>query len=348
MPTSLKTVVQKYLQSVKLAEGTRYEYKTTLNKWSQWGRGTSIQQLDRTLIREFLEWIHEQAIAQRGSNPGRTANKSREQLRAVLSWAWERDLIESLPRFPKPLPQRDVAGRHYLTRSEINALYFATYQMVPPRGWNESFHIGRYWRAALVVFFNYGLDSGTVWRIAAFHEPILWRHVYWSNESPDRNVKQLSPWGWVYYRRVKTGKKFCRPMNRVIHAHIRSIMPEQHNPNDAVFGGGGSRPNHRFRQLCDLADIKPKMDIETEEPKPWVLKDLRKTCATYYDEHIPESSIEILGHAVGGLTYRHYTHRAPLAFRAITTLPQPSSFSALVKGFDGQCPCCRRPFTEAS
>src|SRR5437879_11418443 len=63
------------------------------------------------------------------------------------------------------------------------------------------------------------------------------------------------------------------------------------------------------------------------ENEPWVLKDLRKTCATYYDEHMPESSIEILGHSVGGITYRHYAHRAPLAFKAIMTLPQPSAFA---------------------
>ena len=107
-------------------------------------------------------------------------------------------------------------------------------------------------------------------------------------------------------------------------------------------------PTTRFRQLCDLASIKPKVDIETGEQKPWVLKDLRKTCATYYDEHMPESSIETLGHSVGGVTYRHYAHRAPLAFRAIMTLPQPAAFSALVKGFDGQCPCCRRPFADTS
>ena len=42
---------------------------------------------------------------------------------------------------------------------------------------------------------------------------------------------------------------------------------------------------------------------------PWVLKDLGKTCAAHYDD-MPESSIEILGHSVGGVTYRHYAHRA--------------------------------------
>jgi hypothetical protein len=62
---------------------------------------------------------------------------------------------------------------------------------------------------------------------------------------------------------------------------------------------------------------------------------------------LPESSVEILGHSVGGITYRHYAHRAPLAFKAIMTIPQPTAFSALLHGHDGECPCCRRPFVDA-
>jgi hypothetical protein len=246
------------------------------------------------------------------------------------------------------MPQRDVAGRHYLTKAEINALYFATHELRRPKGWDQPLLVGKYWRAALVVFFNYGLDSGTVWGTRSFHEPILWRHVSWNRESPDREVKQRSPWGWLFYRRVKTGKTFCRPMNRVVHAHIKSLTPDRPDPDAPVFYGGGSRPNLRFRMLCELAGVELKTDVENGEKTPWVLKDLRKTCATYYNEHMPEPSIEILGHSVGGITYRHYAHRAPLAFKAITTLPQPSAFSALAKGFDGQCPCCRRRFADTS
>jgi hypothetical protein len=267
---------------------------------------------------------------------------------ALVASQWEQDLIDSLPRFPKPRLQRDVAGRHYLTKAEINALYFATHEMKRPRGWNGAMPIGRYWRSALVVFFNYGVDTGTIWKSAPFHEPILWRHVSWGRQSPDREVKEQSSWGWLFYRRVKTGKTFYRPMNRVIHAHIKSIMPENPAPDDPVFLGGGSRPNARFQELCDLAGIKQKTDVETGQPEPWELKDLRKTCATYYDEHMPESSVEIFGHSVVGITYRHYAHRAPLAFKAIMTLPQPTAFSALARGYDGECPCCRRPFADAS
>jgi hypothetical protein len=91
-------------------------------------------------------------------------------------------------------------------------------------------------------------------------------------------VKQQSPWGWLFYRRVKTGKAFCRPMNRVVHAHIKSVMPDRPDPDAPVFLGGGSRPNPRFRMLCELAGVKPKTDVENGEKIPRVLKDfdLRK------------------------------------------------------------------------
>ena len=75
-------------------------------------------------------------------------------------------------------------------------------------------------------FFNYGLDTGTVWKSVPFHEPILWRHISISRQSPDRDGKEQSRWGWLFYRRVKTGKTFYRPMNHTVHEDIKAIMPE--------------------------------------------------------------------------------------------------------------------------
>ena len=131
---------------------------------------------------------------------------------------------------------------------------------------------------------------------------------------------------------MKTGKAFHRPMNRVSQAHLRDIMPADPKPEAPVSLGGGARPNARFQSLCSLGGIKPGLDIETGGEEPWELKDPRKTCATYHDENVPESSVEILGHSIGGITYGHYAHRSLLAFRAITTLPQPTVFQALMKG----------------
>lgn len=275
MPTTLETAVAMYLRSGNPAQRTREEYSTTVRKWERWGGGAPLEKLTRKEIREFLDWVYEDANAQQRENPGRTANKVRSHLRAVMSWAWEHDLVDALPRFPKLKPQRDVAGRHYLTKAEINALYFATYKMKRPRAWNQAFPVGRYWRCALVVFFNYAVDTGTIWKTESFHEPILWRHISWDRESPDREIKEPSRWGWLFYRRVKTGKTFCRPMNRTVHSHIKSIMPDNPDPGAPVFLGGGTRPNNRFRILCRLADVGPKTNVETGEEKPWVLKDLR-------------------------------------------------------------------------
>src|SRR6476620_6282246 len=85
-----------------------------------------------------------------------------------------------------------------------------------------------------VVFFNYGVDTGTVWKSTPFHEPILWRHLSWDHHSPDREIKERSRWDWLFYRRVMTGKAFYRPMNRVVHAHLKSIVPEGPLPDAPV------------------------------------------------------------------------------------------------------------------
>lgn len=143
MPTNFKTAVNSYLRVGSPARGTRAEYQTTLKKWKQWGHGVPIEKLGRKEIREFLDWLYERAVAEGGTNPGRTANKAREHLRAVVSWAWDQELIDAPPRFPNPREQRDMAGRHYLSKAEINALYFATHMMERPRGWDNPFAVGR-------------------------------------------------------------------------------------------------------------------------------------------------------------------------------------------------------------
>ena len=169
MSISLKNVAEKYLRSKKLSTGTQKEYRSTVTKWLSWGQGVDVDQIERRHIRDFLDWVHDKATSDGGANAGRTANKARENLRALMSWAWEQDYVEKLPRFPKPKPQRDVAGRHYLTKSDLNAHYFATHQLPRPRGWKQPLTVGHYWRAALVVFFNYGVDTGTVFQSAGFH-----------------------------------------------------------------------------------------------------------------------------------------------------------------------------------
>ncbi len=152
MSLTLRNILKRYFSNCNHSYGTRAEYRSTLNKWERWKPGITLNELNRKEIAEFLDYVFAAASDNNGKNPGRTSNKAREQLRAIMSWAWEQELINALPRFPKPRKQRDVAGRHYLTTSELNSLYFATHKLRRPRGWTAPLSIGKYWRCALERF----------------------------------------------------------------------------------------------------------------------------------------------------------------------------------------------------
>ena len=102
MPMTLETAVAKYLDASNPAQGTRDEYNTTLKKWQQWGRGVPIENLGCKEIREFLDWVHEHAVTQEGTNPGRTANKAREHLRLPFRGRANRASSTHCRDSPKP------------------------------------------------------------------------------------------------------------------------------------------------------------------------------------------------------------------------------------------------------
>jgi hypothetical protein len=92
MSISFESVATKYLAAKQLSSGACKEYRGAVTKWIAWGKGVDVDQIGRVHLRDFLDWVHEKAAADGGSNAGRTANKSRETIRAILSWAWEQGL----------------------------------------------------------------------------------------------------------------------------------------------------------------------------------------------------------------------------------------------------------------
>ncbi len=70
MPTNLETAVESYLRARNLSRGTSDEYRSTLRKWNRWGGGVPIEELARRDIREFLNWVYENAVHKDGTNPG--------------------------------------------------------------------------------------------------------------------------------------------------------------------------------------------------------------------------------------------------------------------------------------
>ncbi|MEZ6134908.1 MAG: hypothetical protein R3C53_08370 [Pirellulaceae bacterium] len=140
---TLESVSDRYAQAYNLSVGTRNEYRTTLNKWRAWGGDSAVERIGRKEIRFAWDLVHTKAVDGGGANPGRTTNKTRQNLQALLTWACELELIPSIPKFPKPKIQRSVAGRRYLTKPELNALYFASYRLTQVGSWEHSHPIGQ-------------------------------------------------------------------------------------------------------------------------------------------------------------------------------------------------------------
>lgn len=70
MSTTFKSAAESYARAKGLYRGTRNEYLSTIRKWERWGGGGPIEQLRRKDVRDFLDWVHEEAVQDEGTNPG--------------------------------------------------------------------------------------------------------------------------------------------------------------------------------------------------------------------------------------------------------------------------------------
>jgi hypothetical protein len=143
---------------------------------------------------------------------------------------------------------------------------------------------------------------------------------------PGRVANVACKYGWIRWERQKTGMLLLLPIHPVVRAHLERIRPQRElfERGGAIFGrAGGTDPNERFRQLVAAAGLPAKIDPITSRPVRYVLKDLRKTCATAYGA---ERARLILGHTDGTITERHYANRLPEVLRAVKEIRVPRAF----------------------
>jgi len=345
------SIILQYAESRALKPRTVNELKTTARKLARWAGLPANQHrsptpmlvgsLSKEVLADFLTWVFREASQSEtdagrkaATNPGRAHNKAREHLRAVLTWCVETELLPAMPRLPPARDTVEAAGLYFFTDEELDALYWATYKLERPRAWDKPHSFGQYLRAALSMFVTYGVDTQLVWPVDAWAEGLRWRNVHPPGLSPDRQFRQECQWGWLSWRRQKTGRVFVAPLTEILAAHLASIRPTSEDPEAEIFGGTGTyRPCSLFQRLVRLAKIPDKTDPLTGARRKWQLKDLRKTCATRHEDCTPGSSSVVLGHASEGMadvTRKHYANSAPLLARAIGALRYPPAFAAIL------------------
>lgn len=346
---TVEEAVHRYGVAKRLAPRTRAEYGTLMSKLWAWGASLPVDSkhrfrtpmlladLSSDALRDFADWVEEHS---EGDNRGNSRNKATTTIGAVLRWAFEEELIPALPRIPKKVEQREVAGQYFFTDEEIDGIYWATYKLAAPRGWNLQQPIGAYWRTAIVLFRTYGMDTQALFPYSSLIEQVLeWRHVTTESLPPGRVANVHNEHGYLTIKRQKTGRIRIVPLDAIVRAHLDLIRPTDCKPDWPIMGrlagstictaAGGVRPNKRFRRLCDLGAVPQKLDLETGKLREHELKDLRKTCGTMHDANLPESGPRMLGHSTGTITDKHYSHTLPALITAMRTFRHPRSFYSI-------------------
>lgn len=347
-PRSLQELAERYQNYRGSAASTISAYKTTLRLWDRYVEELAAEQLNDhrcarpkvtpsqisdELLADFVTWELERARRELHSNPGRSANKPLEHLKCWLRFAWEQKWIEHLPRFPRKIEQRDVAGKFWFTSEQLDALYTAAERLPNPVRWRFPFRFADAWTAAIVGMLTFAWDQTTCWntRSGAGDYLLRVRDVSFDNFAPDPSFSAS-----ISYRRMKTDKRFCRPLPEILAAHLKRLA--QHRAEDAPLFGVCRRPDYLWKRIVSAAAIPQPtyVDDDGKHSHTWVLKDLRKTCATIYETAMPGSAEVILGHSTSQITRKHYADQEPAAWKAIAAIEYPKSFARVFRNTDSQ------------
>jgi hypothetical protein len=344
---SVADAVKKYGDAKRLAVRTRAEYGTLLSKLYAWSAASKhrlctpmlLGDLTAERLPEFLDFVEKYAG---GDNQANSRNKCLAMLGAVIRWAFDEELIAAMPRLPKAVEARDVAGQYFFTDEEIDSIYWATYKLKNPRGWTLRQPIGAYWRTGIVLFRTYGMDTQSLFPYATSTECVLrWKHCTVESLPPGRVANVENQAGYLTIKREKTGRTRIVPLDAIVRAHLDLIRPATADPEAPIMGrghgpkgvctaAGGVRPCQRFVSLCEAGDVPKKLDVESGKIRDHELKDLRKTCGTMHDANVPEIGVRMLGHSTGTVTDRHYSHTLPAMIAAMKTFRHPRSFSSIL------------------
>ena len=344
---SVADAVKQYGEAKRLAPRTRAEYGTMLSKLYAWSAASKhrlrtpmlLGDLTAERLPEFLDWVEENAG---GENKANSRNKCLAMLGAVIRWAFDQELLPSMPRLPKSVEARDVAGQYFFTDGEIDSIYWATYKLKSPRGWDLAQPLGAYWRTAIVLFRTYGMDTQALFPYASATECVLrWKHCTSESLPPGRVALVENQAGFLTIKREKTGRTRIVPLDAVVRSHLDLIRPAAADPDWPIMGrghgpkgvctaAGGVRPCLRFKTLCESGNVPKKLDVESGEIRDHELKDLRKTCGTMHDANVPETGVRMLGHSTGTVTDRHYSHTLPAMIAAMKTFKHPRAFYSLL------------------
>jgi integrase len=286
-------------------------YTNALDHWERLTANPVLPLITDDVLEDFRE-----AWARSATHAAATFNKVRRHLFAILNRCGPRcgrnrrgrGLIREVA-YCEELTFEGQPPR-IVSHKRLSAIYAACDVATWPRRKRTGCAPADWWRALLVLLFNLGPRTQDAGRLQ-------WEHV-----SLDQRHLQFVA--------RKTRKLQFMPLNDVLVWHLRKL---QGGPSPLVFVGMKTN-----RQLYETwKKIQREAGIALGKAfAPYDFRDLRHTCATVYDEQFPGVAELILGHALRGVTRRHYINPTGRIKRAVERLKQPEAFTRAMHDIPGQ------------
>ena len=343
------------LVRLKRAKATLSDYRTSVKKWEEfWQSGgrrepdviSGTQQtfgfepaasaVTRQDLRAFADWYH-------GGGEGSaavTVNRRVGLLVAILDTASDEDDLDfaSTCKAPKRLPATVAKAKVVLSIDHVNAIYQACDVADWPIYKNDRSPLDAlpadYWRALVVMLFNYGARLQDFAAYDTARSPLRWRGddsgVSFDAESPASDA--TSPHGWLWFVPTKTqatkGQPLVLPMPLVVRQHLEQIRGDGEG---LVFPFPCNRNlfAETRRKIFAAAGVSPKVAIAKRDY--YLPSDFRKTCLTFHQRACRGIGPFVTGHADQArdrvlIADRHYDNAEYALADHFKTFEQPSSF----------------------
>ncbi|MCA9218940.1 MAG: hypothetical protein KDA71_01360, partial [Planctomycetales bacterium] len=323
-------------------------------------------EIDTQMVAAFLDWMvtvpHKNRAGKLAKASPNSANKSLVYVRSFVSTAVEHGLANPLGRTKRKKVQ---TGDHRIEipPDHIDALMKACSAATWPSRWwriaetetrgghyGHEFEPALFWRVQIVWLFTFGQRRGDIVGLKPDNRPLCWCNVIDQAENPHPNGSAINATGWLAFTQSKTEKDLCLPIPTVARRWldlVAATIPDR-QPGDVMLAIGRSHKMFydAWRAIATTAGVRPKAAMKMVDGRPvmsdrvYQLKNFRSTAASAIERHAKVGRL-VTGHATNqdrapgavvdsGVFESNYLTSELAVLDALTTLPLPNSFTALL------------------
>lgn len=323
--------------------------------------GPSVREITAKMLSDYRDWLSDNLVPDcRGvmrKTGARAINKDLGYLSMMLSRGAETGETAGVIRArritrPKAGDPIEIPDAHI--DAIMDACSVATWPTCDRDGRPFGVPAPLVWRFSVVWYVNYGPRTEDLMPYTSDAQPIRWGAICDEAENPHHNGRAVNKHGWFFYVPYKTRRVKPEPLTLPINETSRAWL-------DRVAAASRKRCEDRpllyiprssktfydqWKAILLAAKVRPKpiLSVNAEgtpvrKQRSYLIKHLRSTAATRIETHAPGVGKLVTGHASdrspdaaadAKIFNQHYYNAESAIVAALSTMPQPESFSRLL------------------